>query len=225
MKTKKSKKANLENFRTLFFQIGTIITLAAILFAFEWNSTVKIDELESNGISWSDTEELPPVTMPKPEIKEVKPPSFEIEIIDDHKKIDFEEDIHDIFKGIEEYDPISVDDFDDDIESVNEDPLIIAEIMPTFQGKDLSSFRDYVAKNVVFPERAKETGVSGTVYASFVVDKSGNVTNVVILRGVHPDVDNAVIKVIKNSPKWEPGVNNGRLVKVQFTIPVSFQLM
>ncbi|MCK5169102.1 MAG: energy transducer TonB [Bacteroidales bacterium] len=63
------------------------------------------------------------------------------------------------------------------------------------------------------------------VYATFVIDKDGSVTDVQIMRGVHPDVDKAVINVIKNSPRWEPGMNNGRYVKVKFTIPVAFKLI
>ncbi len=225
MKPKKSKKANLERFRTIFFQIGTVLTLAAILVAFEWNSTVKLKEIEHDYISWDDSEVLPPVTKPKPEIKEVKPPSFNFEIVDNNKEIDIEDDLQKILADLENFDPYDYVDFGRREDAVDDDPVLIAQIMPTFQGKDINSFRDYIAKNLKFPERAKNTGISGTVYASFVVDKTGKISSVKILRGVHPDIDNEVIKVIRNSPKWEPGFNNGRYVNVQFSIPVSFKLM
>ena len=225
MKTKKTKRANLENFRTIFFQIGAIITLSAILFAFEWNSSVKIEKLDyDNGVLWKDNEILPPVTKPMPEIKEVRPPSFNLKVVDNNKDFQ-EEDLADLFKNIEEYEPVNIGDFESGDEVVEEDPVVVAQIMPKFQGKGVNSFRSYIAEHIHFPNRAKETGVTGTVYATFVIDKDGSVIDVQIIRGVHPDVDNAVIKVIKSSPKWEPGFNNGRYVKVRYTIPVSFKLI
>lgn len=225
MKPKKTKKANLERFRTIFFQIGTVLTLAAILVAFEWNSTVKLKNMDYNKIIWDDTEVLPPVTMPKAEVKEVKPPNFEFVVVKDNIDTDFDSDLLDILAGLEDNENSFNIDFERREDDVKEEPILRAEIMPKFQGKDLSSFRDYIAKNVIFPEQAKQTGISGTVYASFVVDKTGKVVDVNIIRGVHPDIDDAVIKVIENSPLWEPGFNNGRFVNVQFSIPVSFKLM
>ena len=225
MKTKKTKRANLENFRTIFFQAGIILTLSALLFAFEWKTNVHVEKLTDNRTFWDDTEELPPVTMPKAEVKEVKPPSFEMTVVDDHEEIDFEDDLQDLFKDIEDYEPVNFDGFEENKEVVDDEPLVIAQFMPRFQGKDVNSFRAYIAENIVFPQRAKETGVAGTVFASFVIDRDGSVSEVQILRGVHPDVDNAVLKVIRSSPKWDPGINNGKFVRVRYTIPVAFQLL
>ena len=224
MKTKKTNKANLENKRTIFFQVGTILTLFAILVAFEWNSSVKIEKLPDHRIDWGEVEQLPPVTMPKAEIKEVKPPSFEFTIADDDDFID-EMDINIFDSEADQETVIKIVDIERPDEVVDDEPVLFAQFMPTFQGKDVSSFRNYIAENIDFPEKAKASGISGTVYATFVIDKDGSVTDVQILRGVHSDVDNAVIKVIKNSPKWEPGMNNGKYVKVRFNIPVAFRLL
>jgi protein TonB len=225
MKPKKTKKANLENFRTIFLQIGMTLSLTAILFAFEWKTAVNIEEISAPNTNWEDVEDLPPVTMPKAEIKEVKPPSFELEVVDDIKDFKIEDDLHELFKGLEDYQPEDFSNIVKDVEVVDDEPLVIAEFMPTFQGKDLRYFRNYVSANLKFPERAVETGINGTVYIEFVVDKDGSVSDVRILRGVHPDVDAVVLQVIKNSPKWEPGFNNGIYVRVKFTMPIAFKLL
>lgn len=223
MKTKKSKKANLENYRTIFLQIGLILVLSAILIAFEWKSNIEYDFDYVITSIYDDSEVIPPVTMPKAETpKKVEAPSFVI-MPDEFEVPEFDPEKFSTEIGVN--DPFDMPNFDDIEELVEDEPVIIAEFMPTFQGKDLSYFRNYVSKNLVFPERAKETGVVGTVYATFVIDKDGSVTDVQIMRGVHPDVDKAVINVIKNSPRWEPGMNNGRYVKVKFTIPVAFKLI
>jgi periplasmic protein TonB len=224
MKTKKSKKANLENYRTIFLQIGIILTLSAILFAFEWKSEVEIETLLNNKTSWIDVESLPPVTMPKQELKMVKPPSFEMIVVDDEKDIEIKDDLQDLFKDIEDYKPIDFGDIESGDEVVDDDPFIVAEFMPTFNGKDRKYYREYIAENIKFPAAAIENGITGTVYVSFVVDKDGSVTDIQILRGVHPTIDKAVLKVIKNSPKWDPGMNNGRYVKVRCTISIAFKL-
>lgn len=224
MKPKKTNKANLENKRTIFFQIGTILILFAILVAFEWNSSVHIKQLDNNKIDWGEIEALPPVTMPKAEIKEVKPPSFQIKIVDDDEVV-IDDDLSHLISEIEGDEAVKIYDFERRDEVVDDEPVLFAQFMPTFQGKDVNSFRNYIAENIVFPQNAKETGIAGTVYATFVIDKDGSVIDVEIMRGVHPDVDNAVLKVIRNSPKWEPGINNGKYVKVKFTIPVAFKLL
>ena len=97
--------------------------------------------------------------------------------------------------------------------------------MPSFQGKDVNSFRNYIAKNIDFPAKAASNGIKGTVFVEFVVDKDGSVSDVRVIRPVHPIVDNAVLKVIQNSPKWEPGINNGHYVRVKFTIGIKFDLI
>ena len=223
MKPKKSKKANLEKYRTIFFQIGTIIALSAILFAFEWKtSEITIEDFEDNRVKWEDTEVLPPVTMPKPEIKEIKPPSLKfIEVTDEVEVEDV--DLAKLIEDIEEYKPIEVIEFEPDEEEFYD--FVRVEIKPTFLGREAPYFRSYIAENVKFPEEAMGNGIAGTVFASFVIDKDGSVINAQITRKVHPAIDRAVLDVINGSPKWEPGINNGKYVKVSYNISVAFKLL
>ena len=224
MKTKKSNRANLENFRTIFLQIGLILALSAILVAFEWKSNVNylIDYKDNNvGI---DIEEFPPVTRPEQEKKKIVKPLVPIEkFIIENDDVIIEDEPN--FIDTEDNWDIPIPEFDEPEENVDNEPIIFAEFMPTFQGKDGSYFRNYIAENIIFPNDAKEFGISGTVYIAFVIDKDGSISNVEIIRGVHPIVDQAVLEVIKSSPKWEPGINNGRYVRVKYTIAIAFKLL
>jgi protein TonB len=221
MKPKKSKKANLEKFRTIFFQAGMILTLSAILLAFEWKSAVEIEPMTFVSSGYEVIEIDMPRTKHKEEI--VKPP-VPIETFTIEKNDVFIEDEPD-FLGTEDNWNDAMPDFviDDDPEVIDE-PLVFAQFMPTFQGKDGSYFRNYIAERVKFPEDAINNSISGTVYISFVIDKDGSVTNVEVLRGVHDVIDNAVVNVIKNSPRWEPGINEGKYVRVKYSIAIAFQL-
>ncbi|MFC2152785.1 energy transducer TonB [Bacteroidota bacterium] len=222
MKPKKSKRANLENYRTIFFQIGIIITLSAILFAFEWKSAVKLEKLSDNGISWTDIEDLPPVTRPEPDKKEIKPelPSEtfiieknDVEIEDEPSFLDLED----------EWDTPPIK-FGRREEVVDEKEYTNAQFMPTFREQEAAYFRNFIAEVIKFPEQARELGISGKVFVSFVIDKDGSVINVEILRGVDPLIDSAVIEAIKSSPKWEPGMQEGRFVKVRYSMAITFEL-
>jgi len=96
---------------------------------------------------------------------------------------------------------------------------------PTFMGeKELSGFRDWVAKELVYPEIAAEKGIEGIVYIQFVVNKKGNVEKVVIMRGADPLLDAEALRVVRSSPQWKPGKYKGAEVNVAFTLPVKFSL-
>lgn len=103
-----------------------------------------------------------------------------------------------------------------------EEPLFIVEVMPTFRGGDLTKFREWVSKRTNYPPAAIENKIRGTVFLTFIVEKDGSVSNVTILKGVHPLLDEEAIKVISESPKWSPGLQRGQPVRVRFQIPLSF---
>lgn len=221
MKTKKTKRANLENYRTIFLQIGLILTLSAIFVAFEWNSAVEMEQLYNNNPKGIDIIDLPPITRPKAEEIKAKPkiPTEQFVIKEDH--VDIVDEPFLIDEG--EWTDADLPTWEEEEEEVDE-PVLSAQFMPTFKGEDGLYFSNYISQKVKFPEEARRNGITGTVYASFVIDKDGSVSNVEILRGVHPAIDQAVINAIQNSPKWEPGINNGKFVRVRYSIAVAFRL-
>lgn len=112
-----------------------------------------------------------------------------------------------------------------DEEADDDKVLLSPEEMPKFDGKDaLSAFREYVVKNLKYPENLENLRIEGTVYIQFVVERSGKLSNIRILRGVYPDIDNEVVRIIKSSPVWTPGKQQGKLVRVAYTFPIVFQV-
>ena len=102
--------------------------------------------------------------------------------------------------------------------------LTIVETMPEFAG-GVKSLNAFLLSNLSYPPKAKENGISGTVYVSFTIDENGNVSNVKVLRGIGGGCDEEAVRIIKlSSGKWKPGKQNGKAVKVLYTMPIYFSL-
>ena len=105
-----------------------------------------------------------------------------------------------------------------------DDIYFIVEEMPAFQGGDEMTFRNWVQQNLIYPEKAFKDGACGRVFVQFAVGADGIVKNVKIVRGVTPELDAEVERVVSSSPKWTPGTQKGKAVTVQFTMPIVFVL-
>ena len=216
MKPKKNPDISLENKKGLFFQIGLITTLVIVLGAFEWKSYEKVD-YNLGQLNLDDLEEeIIPIT--KQEVKPPPPPPPPpevIEIVEDEVEIEEELEIEDT----ESDEDIAIE-----IEEESDDEFfMVVENMPEFPGGDLGLMK-YIQKNVKYPPIAKEYNITGKVYVSFIVDKSGSVTNVKIVRGVDKNLDAEALRVVKSLPKYKPGKQRGKPVRVMFTIPINFTL-
>jgi protein TonB len=115
----------------------------------------------------------------------------------------------------------------DDIEGGQEGtesdaPFFMVEVMPTFKGGGLDKFRDWVGKRTTYPQAAYERKLRGTVFLTFIVEKDGTVSNITVVKGVDPILDNEAISAISQSPKWTPGLQRGQPVRVRFSIPMNF---
>jgi len=106
----------------------------------------------------------------------------------------------------------------------NEETFLVVEQQATFQGGDVNAFRDWVTKNLTYPDIAIKKGISGKVYVQYAVNSKGYVVDVKVVRGVDPSLDKEAVRVISSSPKWEPAKQRGQKVKEQFTIPIAFKL-
>ena len=228
MEIKKSEKANLENKKLLFVEVGLVISLAITLFAFEWTST------ETEVAMLDDTQELVleeeiiPITQeappPPPAAPKIPVLSDQIDIVDDEIEVD-----DDLFMNLEDDSSLGVEimDYVEVEEEVVEEeaiPFQLVEEKPSFQGGDANQFSKWVNSRLVYPEIAKENGVQGRVTLQFTVEKDGSVTKVKVLRGVDPSLDKEAVRVVSMSPKWKPGKQRDRAVPVTYTFPVIFQL-
>ncbi len=227
MEAKKNEKANLENKKSLFIQIGLIVALLICLGAMEWTSGQKKDSAFAGMTEEAIEEEQIPVTEETPP-EEMPPPEVTVtdlfEIVEDDVVIDnevrFEDDETSEDKVVEIYAPV----LQAEEEEVEEEIFVIVEDMPKFKGGDINTFREWVQKRVRYPELAAENGIQGRVFITFVVETNGNVSNVSISRSVDALLDEAAKEAVAASPKWEPGMQRGRPVRVRYSIPIIFQL-
>lgn len=223
MVAKKSSKASLDSKKSVFTLMGFIVGLSLLFIALEWSKTEvkKWDVFDNNKLISDDIEiiqtvekqKLPPPPPPPP-IKTLD----NIEVVEnekDTKPLDFTSEI----KGDERIDikaPVPVKkEEDDNVE------FRYVEIMPEFPGNVLK----FLAENIHYPQEAIDYNIQGKVYCEFVVNKDGSIGDVKVIRGVDRSLDKEAIRVIKSMPKWKPGVQSGKAVKVRYTLPISFKLM
>ena len=228
MEIKKSEKANLENKKLLFIEIGLIISLAITYVAFEWTSTeTNVSTLEAEAEVVLE-EEIIPITQetppPPPAAPKIPVLSDQIDIVDDEIEVDDDMFMNledDSSRGGELMDYVEVEEAVVEEEAI---PFQLVEEKPSVQGGDANQFSKWVNSRLQYPEIAKENGVQGRVTLQFTVEKDGTVTKVRVLRGVDPSLDKEAVRVVSMSPKWKPGKQRDRAVPVTYTFPVIFQL-
>lgn len=225
MEEKKTPKADLQNKRGLLLEIGLVVSLALVIGAFAWTPgekrVEKIDmnygpiETEITEITRQD--QKPPEPPKKIEMKAI---SDLLDVVKNDTKITTE---------------ISFDEFDENVEITqivdvveeeieDDQPFLIVETMPSFQGGDLNAFRNWVQSRVKYPTIALENGISGRVVLSFVIEKDGRLTNIQVLQSPDRSLSEEATRVLNQSPKWSPGKQRNQAVRVKYTLPVEFRV-
>ena len=226
MELKKSFKADLERKRILFLEIGLIVVLGLTLAAFEW--TTRPSEGNELQISTEDVGDEEQIPITRQQQEQTPPPQtqvvVELNIVDNDVQLDDQLELEDQSANDNMAMDIVAYTANDDGEEVAEEVFIIVEDMPTFQGGDQNAFRTWIQQNLRYPEIAQENGISGKVYVQFAVNSKGEVVDVKVVRGVDPALDKEAMRVVSSSPKWVPGKQRGKPVKVQFTFPIVFVL-
>ena len=226
MELKKSEKADLESRKGIFFQIGLIFAMAVILVAFEWKSYDAMDiDTMGDQRAINEVEELATITQQNTPPPPPPAPSMVLNIventaeIDDDISIDAEADEN---TQVEEYKaPVMKQVEEEEVEE--QQIFMVVENAPAFPGGDAARMK-FLQDNIKYPQMARESGIQGTVYVTFVVERNGNVTDVKILRGIGGGCDEEAVRVVQNMPKWEPGKQRGKPVRVQFNMPIKFTL-
>lgn len=227
MTQKKSDRADLQNKRVLFTEIGCIVALALVYFGFEYSSAkIETAVLEDNGMM-AEIEDMIAITYdtppPPPEMPKIPVLSDQIEIIEDNIEIE------NIIINLEDHKDLNVEIIDYiqvDEEEVEEEtlPFVMVEQKPKFNGGDANEFSKWVNSRLQYPQICIENGRQGRVTLSFTIKADGSLSDVKVLRGVDPALDQEAVRVVKSSPKWTPGKQRDRAVAVSYTFPVIFQL-
>lgn len=228
MEVKKSEKANLGNKRLLFTEIGFVVALLVVYGAFEYSSKDKQTKVLEAEVVAVEEEELIPITQetppPPPETPQIPVLSDNIDIVDDDLLVEDTilnlEDDANLGVEIREY----VEQVEEEVIEEEAIPFQLVEQKPGFMGGDANAFSKWVNERLQYPEIAKENGIQGRVLLQFVVGADGKVSNVKVVRGVDPALDKEAVRVVQSSPKWTPGKQRDRAVKVTYTFPVIFQL-
>lgn len=228
MEVKKAPKANIETQKTTFLLMGMVVALAVLFVGFEWSSTIsKLDETvivqdvlaeEEIEITQREPEPPPPPPPPEPELPEI------IDVVEEkvENKIDLSSLEDDQSKAqIETYTPPPPPKPVE--EEATEEIFVVVEQQPEFPG-GTGALMKFLGDNIKYPVIAQENGIQGRVITTFVVERDGSITDVQVVRGQDPSLDKEAVRVIKTMPKWKPGQQRGKPVRVRFTLPVQFRL-
>jgi protein TonB len=221
MENKKNPEVDINKKRNLFFFVGFVFALGMVLVAFEW----KIFEETKTQLGQLDIqmeeEEMIPITQRKPPPPPPPPKQQILEIVEDDEEIEEELEI----ESTEIDENTEIEFVETPEEEVVEEPEIfqVVEDPPQFPGGEEELFK-YLGKSIQYPPMAKDAGVSGVVYVTFVVNEDGSISDVEVLRGIGAGCDKEAIRVVENMPKWKPGKQRGKSVKVQFNLPIRFTL-
>ena len=225
MQIKKSPKADLNNKKGLFLEIGLIFALLLTIAAFAYTqkernveiieASMEVVEEEITDITTQD--QKPPEPPKKVEMQVL---SDVLNVVTHDTKLDTEFDFSEFSEDIEIVQNIEV------VEEAAEDdaPFIIAEEMPKFQGGDLMKFRSWVQGKLKYPQIAQENGISGKVTLTFVIERDGSLTNIQVMQSPDRSLADEAVRVLQSSPKWTPGKQRNAPVRVRYTLPVEFRI-
>ena len=227
MEVKKSPKADLEKKKTTGLLIGYVLALAVMFIAFEWSERDKVINIDTGMGEVYFEEEIIPIT--EQEEQKTPPPPPEapkaeeiIEIAENDANVE-ETTIQasdETDTAVEvKYVPVEVEE-----EEVEEQQIFqVVEEMPEFPG-GMAECMKWLSKNMKYPTISQENGVQGRVIVQFVVNRDGSIVDAVVARGVDPYLDKEALRVVGLMPKWKPGKQRGKEVRVKYTLPVMFRL-
>lgn len=226
MEIKKSPKADLESKKSTWLLVGYVIVLAFMFVAFEWTKRdIKIDTSQTITDVFFEEEIIPiteqpeQVTPPPPEAPSI---AETLTIVEDDADVEETAIVssEELNQAVEiKYVPVAVEEEEPEEQTIFE----VVENMPDFPGGQ-AALMQYLAKNIKYPTIAQENGTQGRVIVQFVVNKDGSIVDAKVVRSVDPYLDKEALRVINTMPKWKPGMQRGKPVRVKFTVPVMFRL-
>ena len=228
MEAKKTQKADLENRRGLFLEIGLVVILAAVLVAFNVRKYDKeVKEVSTRTVDSeidADILNTPPEETPPPPPEEPEVVATDLTVVENDAELTNEVGLinadDNANKAQEEFTRVEVE---EEVEEAEEEIFLVVEEDAEFPG-GLEALSKYLSENIKYPQLAKENNIEGRVFVSFVVEKDGRVGNIKILRDIGGGCGAEAVRVVKSMPRWKPGKQRGKPVRSQFNLPVNFSL-
>ncbi|MDR1357239.1 MAG: energy transducer TonB [Tannerellaceae bacterium] len=230
MEVKKTKRADLEGGKTSGFLMGLIIGCAVLFAAFEWGSRdVKV--IGDSGIAEIIAEEEIEITRPEDAPPPPPPPPAPVvtevlNVVEDNVELEQQEILStedtQTAAQVQTYVAPAAAIQEEEEESAQQIFTVVEE-MPAFPGGETELLK-FINGAIRYPVIAQENGIQGRVTCAFVVNRDGAVVDAEIMRGVDPSLDKEALRVINTMPKWSPGKQRGKPVRVRYIIPVTFRL-
>lgn len=230
MEVKKSPKADLEGGIGMSILMGMIVGLAVLFVGFEWGTkdvqVVSADEGVADIIAEEEIEITRPENTPPPPPPPPAPAVTEVlNVVEDDVELEQQE----IISSEDDATAAQTETFvapvveEEEEEESAQQIFTVVEKQPEFPGGTAELFK-YLSKAIKYPVIAQENGIQGRVVCSFVVNRDGSIVDIQVMRGVDPSLDKEAIRVISEMPKWKPGEQRGKPVRVRFILPVQFRL-
>jgi protein TonB len=222
---KKYDEASVPFYRTVFLLTGYAVSIGILLMAFNYKPPIEDDGGNLIATISEDDIEIVPQTNQAPPPPPPPPPPPEVIEVDDDEELEEEPEIFEqefeLEQEIEE--PVYVEPEPPAPEPEEPDFFVVVEDMPEFPGGEADMYK-WLGKNIKYPQVAKENGIEGKVFVRFIVNEKGKVQDAQVLRGIGGGCDEEALRVVKDMPAWKPGKQRGKPVRVQFTIPIHYQL-
>ncbi len=233
MEIKKSPKADLERRKSTWLLIGYVLVLAVLFVGFEWTeSEMKIDTSGALVEAVFEEEIEIPITEQQ-EVVQAAPPPEAPSIAETLTIVDNDSDIQEsAIQSSEEtgeaveikYVAPTVIEEEEEEAPDEQEIFEVVEEMPEYPDGGMTGLMQFLSKNIKYPAIAQENGVQGRVSVQFVVNTDGSIVNATVVRGVDPYLDKEALRVVNAMPKWKPGKQRGKPVRVKYTVPVMFRL-
>ncbi len=224
MQVKKSEKASLENDKIIYVLMGLVFVLSLCYVALEWTErevtkyeVTDTEFLFEEEVEIQQTSQETPPPPPPPAVQEVEV----LNVVEDN----VETETIEVSTEENETEVVIAAPVEAPVEEEEEEVVfVVVESMPEFPGGQQALFK-YLSENVKYPVIAQENGIQGRVICQFVVNRDGSIVDVEVVRsGGDASLDKEAVRVIKSMPKWKPGKQRGKAVRVKYTVPVNFKL-
>lgn len=243
MEVRKNPQVDLDRYRSLFFCVGLVISLSLLLIAFEWKfydnlPSVELDKTDYPAVAMEEldipttVQSLPPppkTVIEQPDIVEVDNDEI-VEELEIHLDADLQEDqelqstIVGSADGVLDYQAASLPAPIPPPTEEEDEIFLVVEEFPEPHG-GIATFYEYVAENLKYPRQARREGIKGKVFLQFIIDKDGSLTNVKVVKGIGFGCDEEAVRVVSSAPRWKPGKQRGKAVKVKMTLPIKFKFV
>ncbi|MCV9387950.1 energy transducer TonB [Reichenbachiella ulvae] len=224
MELRKNPDIDLERKRGMFFSIGLLVSLSLVITAFQWKTEVTVYDLpytleEKDALIFMEPVAtiIHPPERPKPiERKSIQAPVF----------VETNVEIEEVLETIPEAEEIDFNDIIIDEPIKEEEPEVwtgIVEQMPEPTG-GMASFYKFISKEMKYPSQARRMDIEGRVFVQFIVDRDGSLSNIEVIKGIGGGCDEEAARVLAKAPKWNPGKQRGKAVRVRMIVPIHFRL-